>query len=870
MSPDSFLRFLETRTPDNFADFVLASQPLVFNTAHRVCGNRDLARDVAQEVYTILLTTPLRADEVRNAKAWVASRTIRAAREQVRAEARRHAREEASASLRGEATGPTGTIGALAPEDAWDLDAALGALPSALQRVVELRYYADLEVQEVASELGITTRTVSKRLRSAEHILRSKLSASVALMVLPVLAGRREAVAESAADASLPRPHTLRQAQRVSTLALAGATAAAILLLTIGGAWLWSQNTSGGETGPVATNNNPNPGDGTADLVARDLPIPLADRGATPPKAENPATSPIVAATPRPKIVPSKTPEPARVTLHVVDEAGEPVRQGEVEFEARPATNLQRGLGRFAGALGFATKISPRSLSGANPLSIEIPPALHGLPIGVKVSAPGFAEHGVSSFTARPGQSLEVTVTLSSSIDVTFFVRNARSGEPVEGALIEVSDDPESLRADLAAMARLPGALLRPAGKTSAEGKLVVPDVRPRALALEITAQGYFSVRSNDVEPLETVTLWLHERQAAAATGALTVKILDPSGRPWPRCPFRLDGAYREESLRRTDDSGACRIEGLRAGLHVVEIHHPPIETTDESIELAQKLLLYRPVTLTLAGGGDVDATLRSSERTGRLRVKLVAESGGACPGVSISRSFTRSDAVTTDERGEALFLSLDAGRQEIFTGGRGAEVKLGDVDVLARGETRARMTFAAGVVRGKVVNEDGTAVSGASLACKTPSEIYASTDESGRFEIAGLKAGEYALEVVPHAEWLMPAIATVVVSPRGESSELLVRVRKGGTVTILAATPDGKPLENPGALRRLAAEPELGEELREQHRGRRESELRSPHPIEPGEHVFIVKVQGHAPQEVRGQVEAGKETVVRVEVGER
>ena len=145
MSHAAFCRFLESRKREHFTEFVLGTRSQVFNTARRVCGNRDLARDVTHDAYARLLTTRVRADDVKNPEAFVVAHVVTLARTRLRSETRRLERETFGAQVRADRRS------SLTQDEALDLDSALGELPQELLQVVELRYSGLLMAQRYSA-----------------------------------------------------------------------------------------------------------------------------------------------------------------------------------------------------------------------------------------------------------------------------------------------------------------------------------------------------------------------------------------------------------------------------------------------------------------------------------------------------------------------------------------------------------------------------------------------------------------------------------------------------------------------------------------------------------------------------------------------
>jgi RNA polymerase sigma-70 factor, ECF subfamily len=142
--------------------------PFLYGLARRVTGERGSAEDVVQEVVTTLWTHPERYDPARGTlRAFLGVQAHRRAVDAVRRDVRRNAREN-----RLQALTPPGRDAAPDESDSLGLvDAvrqAIGRLPAAQRRAVELAYFEGFSQRELASALGIPEGTAKSRLRLAQ------------------------------------------------------------------------------------------------------------------------------------------------------------------------------------------------------------------------------------------------------------------------------------------------------------------------------------------------------------------------------------------------------------------------------------------------------------------------------------------------------------------------------------------------------------------------------------------------------------------------------------------------------------------------------------------------------------------------------
>ena len=147
----------------------------VFSLALRVLSDRVRAEDVTQMVFSALWDSAERFDPDRGSlRAYLLTLAHRRAVDMVRSDDRRRHREERLAAM------------AEAPYDieheVWDLAVAdevgraLGSLPAAERRAIELAYFGGHTYREVATLLGEPEGTIKGRIRHGLERLRSSLA----------------------------------------------------------------------------------------------------------------------------------------------------------------------------------------------------------------------------------------------------------------------------------------------------------------------------------------------------------------------------------------------------------------------------------------------------------------------------------------------------------------------------------------------------------------------------------------------------------------------------------------------------------------------------------------------------------------------
>ncbi|MBX3727857.1 MAG: sigma-70 family RNA polymerase sigma factor [Candidatus Sumerlaeia bacterium] len=330
-------------------------------------------------------------------------------------------------------------------EIAAALQQSIDELPENLRDAATLHYLAGLTQRQVAEALTLPEGTVATRLRSARQRLADALRrrgitnadatlaaaiAAAALLTAPASATAQVCYAAAlaaqgslAASAGTLAPAT---AASLSTGAkLAVATAAAFLILLVGGFIIHQHNT-------------PPPPAPTPRVVAVATP---ASPAATPAPTATPTPTPAApVATPAPTPEPAPAPEPAfRVRGHIRDLAGSPVPGAEVHLEA---VGIQ--LDRDTPRLGFnhlATVLS------ADDGSYDLASPTDGLHC-LLVRKEGFEtarehlidESYLEGLSAEKQSHIERDIQLGPERVLSVLVRTS-GGQPIAGAAVHVMID---------------------------------------------------------------------------------------------------------------------------------------------------------------------------------------------------------------------------------------------------------------------------------------------------------------------------------------------------------------------------------------------------------------------------------------------
>ncbi len=155
---------------DGFTEFVVARRALLYRTAYLLCGDSHRAEDVVQVALAKLYVAWPRVSRMDSVEAYARRTVVNAHLD----ETRRPWRRERPGARRPSSTGRW-TARTAASESDDTLWQALRALAPGQRRVVVLRHYWGLSVEETARDLGVTTGTVKSQSSAALARLRAAL-----------------------------------------------------------------------------------------------------------------------------------------------------------------------------------------------------------------------------------------------------------------------------------------------------------------------------------------------------------------------------------------------------------------------------------------------------------------------------------------------------------------------------------------------------------------------------------------------------------------------------------------------------------------------------------------------------------------------
>ncbi|TWD83471.1 RNA polymerase sigma-70 factor (sigma-E family) [Kribbella amoyensis] len=158
------------RRDQEFSEYVATRRSRLVGTAYLLCGDRHQAEDLVQTALAKLYVAWPRVRRADGADAYVRRILVNAG---IDASRRPWRREQTSGEL------PERPMDeGLGLEDRDELMAALSTLAVGQRRVIILRYWLGLSVEEAAADLGITAGTVKSQCSKALQNLRGQLADS--------------------------------------------------------------------------------------------------------------------------------------------------------------------------------------------------------------------------------------------------------------------------------------------------------------------------------------------------------------------------------------------------------------------------------------------------------------------------------------------------------------------------------------------------------------------------------------------------------------------------------------------------------------------------------------------------------------------
>jgi RNA polymerase sigma factor (sigma-70 family) len=209
--------YVKCRSEAAFQQLVERHLPMVYSAAHRMVRDSELARDVAQSVFTTLMQKAHTIRPPQVLGGWLYNTTRHLAMNTVRAEQRRRNREQTAFAMQ------SLDIPSDTPDLREFLEPALADLDDADRSAIVLRFFENRSLREVGTELGISEDAARKRVDRALERLRLGLKRQDVVITTALLGPALVAT-------TMAIPSTL--VRTISSVALAAVPIAAPSLMT--------------------------------------------------------------------------------------------------------------------------------------------------------------------------------------------------------------------------------------------------------------------------------------------------------------------------------------------------------------------------------------------------------------------------------------------------------------------------------------------------------------------------------------------------------------------------------------------------------------------------------------------------------------
>lgn len=178
--PESLLRRTARGDEAAFEALLQSFAPLVYGVALRVCEDRSLAEDVAQEAFLDLWRTAARYESAKgSAQAWVVTIAHRRAVDRVRAEHSRARREQQSRALLPMIEFDEVAEAIEAESERVRLRGCLGGLSRIQRESIHLAFFDGLTHTQISAKLQVPLGTAKARLREGLGKLKNCMGAGV-------------------------------------------------------------------------------------------------------------------------------------------------------------------------------------------------------------------------------------------------------------------------------------------------------------------------------------------------------------------------------------------------------------------------------------------------------------------------------------------------------------------------------------------------------------------------------------------------------------------------------------------------------------------------------------------------------------------
>jgi RNA polymerase sigma-70 factor (ECF subfamily) len=179
LADEELMPLIGRKDPDAFEVFYDRHGGVAYSLAYRIVGERGAAEDVTQEAFISLWRSGARFDASRGSvRSWMLSIVRNRAIDQLRTKAGKAPKLtfDDDAILEQRPSEEMTDDEALRRETATEVRGALGTLPGAQSKVIELAYFGGFSHSEIASMLGVPLGTVKGRMRLGLEKIRGELA----------------------------------------------------------------------------------------------------------------------------------------------------------------------------------------------------------------------------------------------------------------------------------------------------------------------------------------------------------------------------------------------------------------------------------------------------------------------------------------------------------------------------------------------------------------------------------------------------------------------------------------------------------------------------------------------------------------------
>lgn len=339
-------------------------------------------------------------------------------------------------------------------------------------------------------------------------------------------------------------------------------------------------------------------------------------------------------------------------------------------------------------------------------------------------------------------------------------------GKPIQGAKVEVT-----------------GKGFKQQKQTGANGEVRIENVPPGRYAYKVLAADEYGQASGDLNPIVEDSREALNVGVPPTDGRVEGTVLDDAGVPVVGATVKLDGNRRSgnkevwSATATTDDNGKYAIPGVPPGTFTAKVDATDTRGGD-STEVT-----VRP---NAASTGDLEL----KRNDGSLGGQVTDDTGTAVSGAKVvlkDAAGKEIGSTDTNDDGVYEFAGIRPGEylvEVVGTEKYGAASENAQVEPAAKGNRDLRVSRADGSVEGKVVDEEGVAVEGASVTIYGDGvEEQVTTNAEGTFTVSNLRPGSYRVEVAPTKEYGAAASAFTVEPGATATAQLEVN-RSKSTVT--------------------------------------------------------------------------------------